>query len=92
MRFHVVSFLLPPAPEGAGGGWLLILVIRNGIIHGIVNLWLVMDNLDDLADGLRDGKLLHYLVGWWFVGAGVLAPTGAVHIDLFGIDEMLKFV
>ena len=38
------------------------------------------------------GKLLHYLVGWWFVGAGVLAPTGAVHIDLFGIDEMLKFV
>ena len=61
---------------------MLILVIRNGIIDGIVNLWL-LDDFDHLGNDF---------VGWWFVGAGVLASTGAVHIDLFGIDDMLKLV
>ena len=64
------------------GGWLLILVIRNGMIHGIVNLRLLND-FDNLCNDPR-------VIG--LVGSGVLAPTGAVHIDLFGIDDMLKLV
>ena len=69
---------VPPAPEGTGGGWLLILVIRNGMIHGIVNLWLLND-FDHLGNDF---------VGWWFVGSGVLAGAStAVQIDLLGIER-----
>ena len=52
------------------------------MIHGIVNLWLP-DDFDCLGNDF---------VGWWFVGSGVLASTGTAHIDLFGVDDMPKFV
>ena len=46
------------------------------MIHGIVNLWL-LDDFDDLGNDL---------VGWWFVGSGVLAGTGAAEVNLLGVD------